>query len=250
MTSNEELCVRAKSGERAALRELWEQNRGLTRMKARQVLRALDAWGRGDVELSDLEQSAWFALERAARDFDPAAGFKFTTYYTKHLKTAFAEAAGSRTERQQRDPLNLSTSLDAPIGDDDSDGSTIGDIVPDPTDESGQVLERLQEDWERGVIRSQIDALPADQARVLRLRYWETRSVRETAAAMGVTTARARALERKALDALRRCREVRALRDYLDERTDFFRRGPDPVLDNVLWREELTERRAGHWKTS
>lgn len=239
--TNEALCARAKTGNTGALWELWEQNRGITRIKARQVLRALDAWGRGDVELSDLEQSAWFALERAAWDYDPAAGYKFTTYYTKRLKIAFAEATGSRTERQQRDPLNLSTSLDAPVDDGDSDGSTIGDIVPDPVDESGQVLERLQEDWERGVIRSKIDALPVDQAQVLRLRYWKTCSVRETAVAMGVTTARVRALERKALDTLRRSREVRALRDYLDERTDFFRRGPDPVLDNVLWREELSE---------
>ena len=242
MASNEELVQRHRSGDQAALWALWEQNQGFTRRQARRVLRSRQSLGRFDTELDDLLQSAWFALERSAEDYDPDSGCKFLTYYDKRLKTAFAEATGTRTERQKRDPLHTADSIDRPLGDSDAEGVTLGDMAADPVDQYEEAEERLYQEWLRDLISAQLDKLPPEQARTIRLRYWEGLSIAQTAETCGVEPATARKREQRAIAQLRKQREVRQLRQYVDSRTDYYRGGADPVLSNVLWREQLVER--------
>ena len=239
--TNEELVQRHRAGDQAALWQLWQQNQGFTRKQALRVLRARLALGCYDTELEDLLQSAWFALERAAGDYDPGSGCKFLTYYDKRLKTAFAEATGTRSEKQKRDPLHTADSIDRPLDYGDPEGDTLGDLAADPVDQYEEVEERLYHEWLRDFLSAQLDKLPPEQAEPLRLQYWYGMTLNQIAEACGVK--RDLVVQRKArgLRQLRRQREVLQLRQYINSRTDFYRGGADPVLSNVLWREALTE---------
>ena len=242
MASNEELVQRHRAGDQAALWSLWEQNQGITRLKALKALRARESLGRRDVELDDMLQSAWFALVLAVGDYEPSSEYKFTTYYGTRLKTAFAEATGTRTERQKRDPLHTADSIDRPLGDSDAEGVTLGDMAADPVDQYEEVEERLYQEWLRDFLNAQLDKLPPEQAEPLRLQYWHGMTLDQIAETCGVK--RDIVVQRKArgLRQLRRQRDILQLRQYVDSRTDYYRGGADPVLSNVLWREQLVER--------
>ena len=233
---------RHRSGDQAALWALWEQNQGFTRRQARRVLRARHALGRYDTELEDLLQSAWFALERAARDYDPGSGYKFLTFYHKHLKNAFAEATGARSEKQKRDPLHTADSIDRPLDSSDAEGVTLGDMAADPVDQYEEAEERLYQEWLRDLLNAQLDKLPPEQAEPLRLQYWHGMTLDQIAETCGVK--RDIVVQRKArgLRQLRRQRDILQLGQYVDSRTDYYRGGADPVASNVLWREQLVER--------
>ena len=101
--SNEELAVAIRAGERDKLMELWGQVRRLVHDMAYKRLRATN--GAGGVTLDDLMQAGFLGFLEAVRAYDPSAGFRFTSYLTYPVKSAFSEAEGRRSEKQKRDPI-------------------------------------------------------------------------------------------------------------------------------------------------
>lgn len=77
MTENEELIVRAASGDRAAESLLVEKNGGLIRAAARRFLGRCA--GRG-LEEDDLVQLASIGFIKAVRNFDVSSGYALSTY--------------------------------------------------------------------------------------------------------------------------------------------------------------------------
>jgi len=125
--SNEEFVALIQAGDRDKLLDLWQQIRRL-------VLKHAHKWAvyrSGGAELEDLEQSGFVALMRAVDTFDTSAGFRFSTWYHRYMLAEFSIVTGRRTARQQRDPLHTAVSLDAQVGEDE-DGSTLGELQPDP----------------------------------------------------------------------------------------------------------------------
>lgn len=238
--TNEELVALIQGGERDRLLELWQQNRGLCYLKAQRVRGALAAVGRCDVELDDLMQSGYLALVNAVEQYDPEAGFRFSTIYTTQLKVSFAEATGYRSKRQQREPLHTAGSLDTPLGD-DPEGGTLGDMIADPVDQYEAADKRLYREWLRNLLDRELEKLPREQGEVVRLRYYQNKTLAEVGAAAGIYPAAARQREAEALRALRRSKEIRKLSPYIEGRTNYYQGGKDPVVSNVLWRETLTE---------
>lgn len=233
--SNEALAIRAKAGDSDALLALWEQVRRLVYRKALRVRLAL-----GDDRLADLDdlmQAAFLGLLAAVERFDPDAGYSFTTILGNTLKTAFAEATGYRSGRQQRDPMRGAVSLDEPLEGDDPAGDTRGDLVADPRDQMEEVAERLFRDWRRETVQAAVNRLPPEEGRAVRLRYFARLTLAETARREGVAPREIRQRQERAFRALRH-----SLRRYTDLRTNFYCRGPNPVEANVLRREELAER--------
>ncbi len=91
--------------------------------------------GLGVVTAEDLEQCAFLALEDALEAWNPERGL-FLTLYGLRLKAAFSVAAGVRTQRAKRDPLQTALSLDSPLTDDAGDPFALADTVPDPAAEA------------------------------------------------------------------------------------------------------------------
>lgn len=185
MATNEEL---AAAGD---LLPLWEAVRRLVWQQARR-------WaGIGGAELEDLAQVGFIAMMEAVRTYNPEAG-AFSTWLYQHIRREFTEAAGQHTQRQKRDPLQTAVSLDIPL--DEEDGSTLGELIPDPTAEAA-ILEVAERD--RGeCIRAILGELPADQRRAVIDRYYLGRTVEPKVHAAALRRLRHPSMSRR----LRECR--------------------------------------------
>lgn len=201
MASNEELAVLIQGGDRGKLLDLWHQVR---RMALKEAVR-WTAYHSNGVELDDLEQAGFIALMRSVDGFDPAAGTRFSTWYHRILLTEFETATGRRTEKQRRDPLDAAVSLDVPVGEDE-DGTTLGELVPDP----GAIQafdaseERMQQERLHAALEAAVSTLPPDLQSVIWRHYFCGEIIDANA-------------HSKALRALRSPRCSRVLREYLQQ---------------------------------
>lgn len=214
--TNEEKAVNIQQGRRECILPLWE---GVQRFVYREAGRWARAWqGRGGVELEDLIQAGFLAMLEAVEDYDPAKG-AFLTWYALFLKTAFSEAVGCRTQGQRREPLNAALSLDAPTGEEDE--FTLGDTLEGP-DLIADADRRLYLEQLHSTLEAELEQLPAEQRAVLERRFYGEQTRKQIAEAEGLTLYNVQALEQHGLNALRRPQVARKLRQYLDERTDFY----------------------------
>lgn len=92
--TNEELALEVQAG-RAGYGGLWEQVR---RFIGQQAFRWFTLYGdmcrRAGVELDDLMQCGFLALQDAVKAFDPARGYSLLAYLTRRSPTVFARPAG------------------------------------------------------------------------------------------------------------------------------------------------------------
>ena len=215
--TNEELVIRIQAGERELIVDLWEQVRAFISVMASR--RYVLTGGMCGVEIEDLIQSGYFALLNAVESYQESSGYKFTTWLAYHLKNAFSEAGGYRTNK--RDPLDTCKSLDEPLGE-DPDGDTLGDLQADPVDRMEEKereiwLEQLQTALDRAM-----KELPTAQAETLRRRYWREQSLYEIGAAAGVFPSTVKEWERKALRQIYGKRHVYGLDQFIEERTPYY----------------------------
>lgn len=225
--TNEEMVEKIQAGERELIPELWERVRRFVAMKAAQ--RYALTGGAGGAELDDLIQSGYLALCEAVGYFVPDGEYKFLTYLSKCLYTAFLEAEGRRSEKQVRDPLHKAMSLDVPLGD-DPDGDTLGDIQADTVDQIEAAERRIWLEQLREAVSAALKDLPEDQRAVLHRRYWNGHTYRELASEAGVTPVEIHKRENKALRTLRMEKYKNGLdafeeerhRAYIDERTPWY----------------------------
>ena len=196
--SNEELVAVIQGGE-DRMGELWQQVERLACWKANRIMTALN--GRGGVEFEDLYQSGYPAMVAAVDSYKPEVG-AFSTWFMLHLKTAFAEATGYRSNRQQRDPIHNAVSLDTPLTD-DADSDDLMAVVADPAGAGRMeaVEEAIYRQQLHDALEAALEAIPEECGTVLRQRYYEGRTLSDLAEAQGVSMEMVRKRER---DALRR----------------------------------------------
>lgn len=187
--SNEEIAVQIQAGDRDLRLELWEQVRRYAWKQVRRWMFALD--GRGGVTEEDLIQSGFLALLDAIDTFDPTCGGSFLSWFGFYLKTAFQEATGLRTERQRREPLSNSVSLETPLTG-DLEGLTIGDTVPDPSAANAidDVAERDRQERLRCALKAALELLTAEQRAAVVGRYCYGHKVDRKACAAGMRALR------------------------------------------------------------
>ena len=197
--NNEELAQAIKTGERDKLLPLWDQVRRFAYQQARRWAAA----GRGGITVEDLQQESFLALLDALERWRPDAG-PFLPMYALRLKAAFTAATGQRTQRDRLDPLQGCISLDAPLTDSEGDPLYLGDVLPDQRAEAAveAVVERDAAALRNEAIRQALNALPADQRRVIVLKYWHCQQVENKT-------------HQAALRALRRPAVSRRLRQYM-----------------------------------
>ena len=211
--SNEELVAAIRSGE-DRMGELWQQVERLVSWKASRVMTALN--GRGGVEFEDLYQSGYPAMAAAVDSYKPEVG-AFSTWFMLHLKTAFAQATGYRSNRQQRDPIHNAISLDTPLTD-DADSSDLMDIVADPAGAGRMeaVEEAIYRQQLHDALEAALEAIPEECSTVLRQRYYEGRTLSDLAEVQGVSMEMVRKKERDALRRLRSPKTACRLRPFYD----------------------------------
>lgn len=109
-------------------------------------------------------------------------------------------------------------SLDSPVtGLDGGEDATVGDLVASDEDTEGNALDRLQQEELRRELWDCVDSLPGRQPEVLRMRYQKNMSLSMIGREYGTTPEAVRQLHAKALRELRRPRNSRRLRPFLEE---------------------------------
>lgn len=244
--TNEELVALIQAGERDKLPELWEQVERFVALQANRLLHAMgpDKAALAGVEFGDLYNSGYFALVAAADSYKPEADKQFIGWFAFYLKTAFAEAGGWRGRKQN--PLNNSTSMDKPIGE-DGDGGTVGDFIPDPAAVQAfqDVEERQYREQLHAALERALGTLEDDEEAVIRARYYQGHTLEEIGP-------QARTLESHALVKLRRSRVRRELEQFIEQRTPYYLRvgvqtfqntGESAVERILFMREQMREKR-------
>jgi RNA polymerase primary sigma factor len=115
----------------------------------------------------------------------------------------------ARRVRQYRDASRAPVSLDAPIGDDDS--NRVSEIVADPN--AGSPLDNLAQNVDTELLREVLASLNERESAILTLRFGlkdgQERTLEEIGAQFGVTRERIRQIQELALKKLRRKMEQR-----------------------------------------
>ena len=116
----------------------------------------------------------------------------------------------------QADKIRLAIgSLDSPVGEDAE--STVGDMVADPEDLEGNILEKVQQEQLSATLWPLVDELKPQQAEVIRQRYKDGKTREAVGDALGVTGTRVEAIEKTALKTLSKGHFKRALAPFLDD---------------------------------
>ncbi len=231
------------------MEELWLQLRGLVIWYAKRYIQKFtkaDGNTLGGIELDDLIQSGYIAVDRAVNEYDSSKG-TFTAFLAFYIKNEFREAAGTRTDKQLNDPINKALSLDAPLSEDNPEGDTQFEFIPDPYNQFDEADERIFQDQLHEALENAINSLPDRQAQTIRAEYWDGCSLKEIAQKEGISVERVRQIRNSGLQNIR-ANYTKDLEQFIDFKTPYYK-GNGPTNFNltktsgverlVLWREQL-----------
>ena len=217
--TNEELAAQAKAGDKDALAQLWEQNRGLLSKLFRELANKAGArMAAMGITWEDVEQSFFLAVALAVRLYEPERGVLFASFLSYPVKRVFFELVGWRTEQQRRDPFGQSISLDELISHDDGSETTRVDLVSDPAADRQfeDAEERIYTEQLHAALEDCISALDERRAAVIRAHYFEAMSLSDIGKMLEISTTRAGELARDAMRKIRSGRNIQRLRQYRD----------------------------------
>ena len=244
MMTNEELAGRIRSGRTEHYADLWDQVERFVNVKANDYLHGQSVF-RG-VTHEDLMQAGFLAMVAAVNGYDPDSGAGFTTYLSFHLISQFNAAAGMRTARTQNDPIDSSISLDQPAFDEGED--TLGDCCADPVDHFADADEKIQNEQLHEALEKALGELPEGEADILRMKFYQQMTVTALAELKGKSYNQINTMIARALNQLRRGAKKNGLHEFIEDRTNYYRRSnfrtsqTSPVEWLVLKRIEVEEK--------
>ena len=215
--TNEQLTLDIQNGNRAALTKLWGAVRPLLfslawKFYQKQGKERCSSHG---VTLEDLQQETFFALCDAVQAYKPEKGYQLTTYLHYATENRFKACMGIQGKA---DALNHADRLERPIPGDE-EGREQGDSIPDEKAEAAlfAVDERQEQAHFHNVLEQAHALSQSVQSAVLRHRFTQRHTRKETAEALHITAEAVRREESKALQLLRGKPAVVCLRDGILE---------------------------------
>ena len=211
--TNEEYAIAIKEGHTEYMGALWENIEKLLKLACGQWWKLYsERFTECGVTFDDLIQESFLVLSDAVAAFDSSTGYKLTTYLRFPMQNRFNAMLGYR----HRNPLNVSGSLNVPVGEDDD--SEIIELTPDPY--SGKPFERIEQDDFTAYWHAQLDGamqrkLNKQQKDVVYDFYYARLPRAVIAEKHGLSLNEVRNILRTSLDDLRRDREL--CQRYRDE---------------------------------
>jgi RNA polymerase sporulation-specific sigma factor len=216
---NEELAIKIQGGETELLPQLWDQVRDLVgwyavRFYNRRSARCIAA----GTTVDDLVQEGFFVVLDAVKVFDPSSGYRFTTYLKYPCMNRFKEATGGR-DNNKKEPLNLCTSLDVPMGE-DSDTNLV-DMIADPGDAYAKVDADDYRTHLRHTIGLLLNRLKPIENQVLRKYFYDGLTFSAIGEMLGLPFSKVREIKQQGLRQLRKYENFKELEAIIDERVSF-----------------------------
>ena len=234
--TNAALAALAAAGNTFALGQLWAINQGfLHRLFWQWYSRNKPIADNAGLTLEDFDQEAFFAVQAAAKAYDPEKG-SFTTLLGYYVQSRINKVVcgehgrlitteDGREVRISANPLNECSSLDVRLDESDEGSSTKGETIEDPaatqafqTAENDLYTEELHNALEDAMAKH----LTEREAHVLRRRYYDGQSLQAIGEELGVQRERIRQIEWKA------CRKLSGLSSI--------QRWHDDVITTRAWR--------------
>lgn len=216
--TNEELAVQIKQGHKEYITVLYGQIKSFLATKAfRYFNKYHELCDRCGVTVEDLTQEGYLAMTEAVQYYKPDGGNKLLTYFNYPFENRFRALTGRRTNR--REPLNYADSLDAPLSFSDDTDYILEDTIEDENSESEfeTVDENLYQSSLHDTLERGINQLCPSQQTVIRCRYYQKKTLEQTASTVGCKRDAIRQCEAKALRTLRTAKISRSLRSFLDD---------------------------------
>lgn len=255
--SNEELVVQIQNGENINenIVQLWQQNRAYVQKLAAKYLafaenddlmqqgflglyRAVWAY-KPETGNSFLTFASWWILQSIQRFVEdccgtvrvPSHAYQTALRYKRVASSFEADKGRAPTDRELCDLLELSGqqfdtvkraiavdaigSLDVPVGE-DADGA-LYDFVPGNEVVEDEALDDIQQQELEAVLWPLVDDLPGKSPEVIRARFLEGKTLKETGQQIGITTEGVRQWMTKGLRELRKPSARRVLLPYWKE---------------------------------
>lgn len=216
--TNEELAIHIADGKTNLIGELYQQNRGLLYKHAyRFYVLHSDRCMSAGVTLDDMMNECYFAVYTAAKSYAKGKReYKFTSYLKYATLQYFQQMAGTRTERQRKEPLNYCKSLDAPI--EGTDGLTFADTVEDT--DAAEKAEQLIDNLAYSEVFPEVKRILADNPRqyeIIYSMYHDNISQRDLARSYDLSDNAIRQQKEKALRELRKSSKSKYLHSLYED---------------------------------
>lgn len=206
--TNEELAIKAQSGNKEARAKLWEAVKKFVYMLANTTYtRHKEQCITAGVELTDLQQEGYIAYTEALQAFSTDNEYKFTTFLHYPLKNHFNELLGFRSNTSK--VLNSSISLDKPLP--NNEDLTLNETVPDKyaLEAFESVEDKYYNEQLRKAEEEALTRLTDKQANVIRDIYFNGFTLNEISDRLNVSIGSVR---QQSVDSLRRLRSSSALK--------------------------------------
>ena len=131
------------------------------------------------------------------------------------LRRYFGDIQSNTIELARSASTGRIQSLDMSVGEDED--CTVGDLLPGAADVEGDVLDRVEQEELRAVLWGTVDTLPEKQAETIRMRYQQSRTLKQIGEELGCSVEMARTHERKALRELRKPSRAKKLKPFFPE---------------------------------
>ncbi len=212
--TNEEYALKIQQGNTDFYTELWENLKGLIAVYANKfIITHSEKCIANGVTSEDLIQSGFIALARAVKDYKPNKEYLLSTYLTLHLKNIYNGLVGRRTSR--RDVLEICTSLNVPVGDENN--TELMDTIIDNTNPYEALEDRIFQAQLSNALRQCLDTLPDNLKAVINAKYFDKLTYAEIENQQCLTNGSGKRLEFKALQKLRIGENKKRLKPFADE---------------------------------
>lgn len=131
------------------------------------------------------------------------------------LRRYFGDIQSNTIELARSASTGRIQSLDRIVGEDED--CTAGELLPGTADVEGDVLDRVEQEELRAVLWGTVDTLPEKQAETIRMRYRQSRTLKQIGEELGCSVEMARTHERKALRELRKPSRAKKLKPFFPE---------------------------------
>lgn len=154
----------------------------------------------GQFDSADFFQAGLMGVLEARKTFDPEGGKSFVGWASLYIKKNIRQMIGQDPKNRYSLKPDSTLSLDKLLSDEDPNGETILDTIPDPTIEPDD--DRMIRLERSAAVREAVERLEAEERSIIRDNYFGGKSLEKIAEERGISIEYVKRLRKKGIRAL------------------------------------------------